>query len=272
MFSKKTRMKYIKYILSGIVVLLSITGCSGESSDDAASFSAQNEISVETMQRKRTEYLAYEHRVTIGLAENEIEGVFEEIVSFCADDTKHKCTLLHSSLNDGDYSSGNIQLRIMPDGVEPLFKLVSRQGEITNKSTDVEDLQDAILNGEKRLEMLQQYRSRLLELEKKPDSSIESMIKIAEELSQVQSDIEYAEGEKAKLRLRIQMDVVYISLQAHSYTSFWGPISHSLSGFGRNLSEGISQVIIAVAYLLPWFILLVLLIYVLRIIWRRIRK
>ncbi len=263
-------MNYIKYILSSLFIL-SIISCSSESSDDAASFNMHQEVSVEAKQRKSTDYLAYEHRITVDLPKNKIETVFEGIISFCADDTKNKCTMLHSSLNIGDYSSSNIQVRIMPKGVGSLLSLAAKEGKISSKSTDVEDLQDAIVNGNKRLEMLLQYQSRLNELEKKSSSDIESLIKIAQELSQVQSDIEYAEGEKAKLLQRTKMDIVHISLHARSYISFWGPISESLIDFGENLSEGISQAIIAVAYLLPWVVIVLFLLYVLRIIWRKNR-
>ncbi|RBP49360.1 DUF4349 domain-containing protein [Arenicella xantha] len=263
-------MNYIKYILSSLI-LLNIIGCSSESSYDAASLSKRKEASVEAEQRNRSEYLAYEHRITIDLPKDDIGKIFEEIISFCADDTTNKCTIIHSSINTGDYSSSNIQARVLPAGVEPLLSLASGQGNILNKSTDVEDLQDAIVNGSKRLEMLLQYQSRLIELEKESTSDIESLIKIAQELSKVQSNIEYAQGEKAKLLQRTQMDIVHISLRSRSYVSFWGPISGSLADFGENLSEGISQAIITVAYLLPWVLIVLFLLYVLRIVWRKTR-
>ena len=263
-------MNYLKYIQFSLM-LLTIISCSNESSNDAALFSTHKEASVESEQRKRTEYLAYEHRITIDLPKDNIEKIFDEIISFCVGDLTNKCTILHSSFNTGNYSSSNIQARVLPNGVGPLLSLASKKGNISNKSTDVEDLQDAIVNGEKRLEMLFQYQSRLIELEEKSNSDIESLIKIAHELSQVQSDIEYAEGEKAKLFQRTQMDIVHISLHARSYISFWGPISDSLANFGENLSEGISQAIIAVAYLLPWIVIVLFFLYILRIVWRKTR-
>jgi hypothetical protein len=264
-------MNCVKYILSSLI-LLGIVSCSNESSDDVASLSMHKEASVEVKQRKRTEYLAYEHRITIDLPKDEVEGVFDSIISFCAADSMNKCTILHSGLKTGNYSSSSIQIRVLPNGVGPLFSLASKQGDILNRSTDVEDLQDAIVNGNKRLEMLLQYQSRLGELEKKSSSDIESLIKIAQQLSQVQSDIEYAGGEKAKLLQRTQMDIVHILLHPRSYISFWGPISESLADFGENLSEGISEAIVAVAYLLPWIVIIVFLFYILRIVWRKTRS
>lgn len=262
-------MNLLKCLLSSLL-LLTIAGCS-ESSDKVSSFSMEKRVSAEPQQRNRTEYLAYTHNITVDLDKDDLTKTFDAIISFCADDTTHQCTMLHSSLNTGDYSSSNIQVRILPNGVAPLLGLASKQGNISNRSTDVEDLQDAIVNGNKRLEMLLQYQTRLNELEQKSSGEIESLIKVVQELSKVQSDIEYAEGEKAKLLQRTQMDIVYISLQTRSYSSFWGPIADSLADFGENLSEGISQAITVVAFLLPWVVIILFLLAVVRFVWRKTR-
>jgi len=270
-------MNYIKYTLSTLL-LFSLVSCSSDSSNDETFLNMYKEAddatlfsTVKAKQRQRTKYLAYEHRITVELPKTEIEQAFEKIISFCVNDTESKCTILHSSLDTGNYSSGNIQVRILPSGVEKVVNLASKQGHISNRSTDAEDLQDVIVNSNKRLEMLSQYQAQLIELEKNTDNDIESLIKIAKELSKVQSDIEYAEGKKAKLLQRTQMDIAHISLLSLSYTSFWGPVSNSLMFFGENLSEGISQAIIAVAYLLPWVVIILFFLYILRIVWRKSR-
>ncbi|GAB2188537.1 hypothetical protein MAH1_01430 [Sessilibacter sp. MAH1] len=263
-------MNYSQYLFYGLM-LFSVLSCSSESSDNAASISVNNEALIESKQRARTEYLAYEHSVSVELREEGIEDVFNEIISFCSEDEKNKCTILHSSLNTGDYSYGNIRIRILPEGVNPLLGVASKNGNVSSRVTDVEDLQDSIVDGDKRLEMLRQYQARLIELEKKSGNDIESLIKVTQELSQVQSDIEYAVGEKAKLLQRTQMDIVHISLQTLSYVSFLRPISDSLSEFGENFSEGISQAIIALAYLLPWIVIILPLLYFVRVIWRKTR-
>jgi len=222
--------------------------------------------------KQRGEYLAYEHSVTIDLPKNHVAEAFEKIISYCSDDVANKCTILYSSLNTGDHSSSDVKIRVLPNGVDPLLGIAAQQGSVFSKSTFVEDLQDAIVNGDKRLEMLHLYQVRLIELEKKSHSDVESLIKIAQELSQVQSDIEYAEGAKAKLLQRTHMDIVNISLQSDRHRTFWGPISDSLGDFGENLADGVSQAIVAVAYLLPWIFILLFTLYFVRIIWLKTRS
>jgi len=264
-------VSYFKYVSLSLILFL-VVACSAESVDQAPMPNVLDSVSAGAKQKTRGEYLAYEHRITVSLPGDSVGKAFDEVISFCTRDTVNKCTILHSTLNAGNYvSSSNIQVRIVPGGVDALLATASKQGEVIKRSTDVEDLQETIVNGNKRLEMLLKYQSRLTALEKKSHNDVESLIKIAQELSQVQSDIEYAQGEKNKLLQRTQMDVVYISFHALSYTSFWGPISDALSDFGENLSEGISLVVVAIAYLFPRVILIGFLLYITRVIWRKTR-
>jgi hypothetical protein len=264
-------MNKIKFLMCGFF-LLSLVGCSSEPPENVVdSFSTHEEGVAELKQRDRSGYLAYLHRINVDLPEEAIEQVYNQIVTFCSEDAANKCTILYSSLNTGRYSSSSLQIRILPDGVGPLLNMATKRGNVSSKITEVEDLQDAIVDGDKRLEMLRQYQEKLIELELKSNHEIDSLIKVTEELAKVQADIEYATGEKAKLLQRTQMDLVHISLNTISYKSFWGPISDSLSDFGDNLSEGISQAIIALPYILIWTLVILPLFYLIRIVWRRTR-
>ena len=264
-------MNHIKPIYL-ILIALNISGCSSDSSSEPQYSMMSSASSTRLKQKGKSKYLAYEHSMTIEFPKKEIGKAFNSIISFCSEDVINKCTILHSSLNAGSYASSNIKLRISPDGVEALLGVASEKGAITRRSTDVEDLQDAIVNGTKRLEMLIQYQNRLLKLEEQSSKNVDSLIKIAEELSKTQSDIEYATGVKAKLLQRTQIDIVNISIQRLDYTSFWTPISNSFSNFGENLSDGISETVNAVAYLLPWALILLLLVYIIRTFWRKTKN
>jgi two-component sensor histidine kinase len=81
--------------------------------------------------------------------------------------------------------------------VEDLVGFASGLGRLESRSTTVEDLAEAIQDTQARIEMLTAYRKQLLELRAKATTNIEAAIKIASELSTVQSDIERATGEAA---------------------------------------------------------------------------
>jgi len=258
----------IQIIIVFTTILLFISGCSDNSTQNIAKPLAK-EIEAEAKQRSRTKYLAYEHKVAVTIAEKIIQKIYEKIIDSCANDNEYNCTILQSNLSTGRHATGEIKLRIKPEGVSHFLALASENGSITRQSTRVEDLSEVIIESEKRLEMLEAYREKLEELEQKSNNDIEALIKIASELSTVQSNIEYAFGAKANLLQRVKMDIVHINLHTPLHESFWLPISTASNNFGGNLSDGISQTITVLAYLLPWLFILYLVVYGVRYVWRR---
>ncbi|WP_444931250.1 DUF4349 domain-containing protein [Microbulbifer sp. SSSA002] len=271
-------MRLFNYLL----LILILGGCSESRERDAVSVyspNAQNlskatadTSSASTNGNERSQYIAYEHFLTAELPATEVEPVFHKLQSLCQQDIENGCTILDSSLTNNESPHGSIQFRTHPDGVDKIIGLASKQGTVIHRETQAEDLQTYIVDNQKRLEMLLRYQSRLVELEQKSENDIDTLIKIAEKLASVQSDIEYSQGKKAKLFQRTQMDLVQIQLHAKSYVSFWNPISSSLSHFGENLSDGLSEAITAIAYLLPWSIIILFSIYLIRMIWHKTRR
>jgi hypothetical protein len=68
------------------------------------------------------------------------------------------------------------------------------------------------------------------------------------------------------------MDILNILFVVEAGRSFWSPIGDSLSSFGKNLSDGLADTIYAIAYLLPWSILIFFVGYLLRKLWKRSRS
>lgn len=267
--------------LAGLALLAGslqwIVGCTSRESSDAAvamqePAAFRQELKVAEAQRAKSKYLAYRHQLTIELPVDRVEGQYNRILDWCAADGEYRCTVLSSRLSTDNYVHGSIRLRMLPKGVAEALKLAAEGGETTRKSTEVEDLGDAIVDNQKRLEMLQDYRGKLEALSDKADQDVESLVKIAEKLAEVQSDLEFAQGRRQKLLQRVEMDLVDISLVSYSQQSFMQPIHSSLRSFGSRLSSGISDAISAVAYLLPWLLLLAVVLYILRRIWTRVRK
>jgi hypothetical protein len=70
----------------------------------------------------------------------------------------------------------------------------------------------------------------------------------------------------------VETEILEISIRADQYRSFWQPISLALSDFGGSLSQGISTAITGVAYLLPWGLVIGLVAWAGRKLWRRRRQ
>lgn len=250
------------------ICLLFVAACSSDAQRDFEGGIAQAKM-VADVQRGSSEYLAYEHRITVNLERESIESNFNRLVDYCGKDRTHQCTVLHASINTGDYASANLRMRLAPAGVEALIAQAAEAGELNARAMDVEDLQMAVADNSKRLDMLLQYQARLQALEKESTADVDALIRVASELARVQSDIEYAQGDKAALMQRIQMDIVTVSLEPKRYGSFLEPIGEAVSGFGENLSSAIAYAITGIAYMLPWLILLSIVVWLVRWFWLR---
>lgn len=222
--------------------------------------------------RPGSQYLAYSHRVTIELPADRVEAQYSRLLEWCAGDKQFRCTMLESHLSTDNYIEGRLEVRILPGGVDAFLQLAEKGGTVTRRGTQVEDLGEAIVDNQQRLEMLRDYRARLEALQQKPNVDVEALVKIAEQLAEVQANLEFAEGRRAKLLQRVDMDRVSVTLTSYAQRSFLQPIGASLKNFSSRLSKGISDTITAVAYLLPWLILLTLVVFGVRKIWVRVKR
>jgi hypothetical protein len=213
--------------------------------------------------------LSREHAVVIDVTETELETKFRSVADHCTADSAHHCTILQSGLSTGQYPSGLIKLRIDPTAVEDLVTFAAGLGKVEHRSTTVEDLADAIQDTQSRLEMLGNYRKELLALQAKAATNVDAAIKIASELSTVQSNLERAAGEAAYQTKRVTTDIVTISFAVAEQRAFWRPVREAFRDFSGNLSNGVSQAITAVAYIVPWLFVVVPGLYLVRFLWRR---
>jgi hypothetical protein len=221
---------------------------------------------------RQSSTLAREHSLLLDVSESQLEGQFGKVLERCTADVQQHCTIMQSDLSSGAAPSGSIRLRIDPEAVDGLVSFVISLGKLEHRSTSVEDLADAIQDTQARIAMLTSYRKQLLDLQSKVGNNVEAAIKLASELSTVQTDLERASGEAAFQAKRTTTEIVRIEFEVPLRKAFWRPIGEAFGNFSGNFSEGISQAVTAVAYIVPWLFVVVPGLYLVRILWRRKSK
>jgi hypothetical protein len=216
--------------------------------------------------------LSREHSVTIEVPESDLSSRFQRLTDRCEADSTDHCAILQSDVSGGQSASGLIKLRIDPQAVENLIAFAASLGKLEHRSTTVEDLADSIQDTQSRLEMLTNYRKQLLQLQAKAGTNIDAAIKVASELSIVQSNLEQVAGQAAYLTKRTTTDIVTINFSVTEQEAFLRPIRDALRDFFGNLSEGISQAITAVAYIVTWLLVVIPGLYLVRFLWSRRRR
>jgi hypothetical protein len=252
------------------LVLASLVGCSAEQSPG---FSSGGNIEfARTAEQRTSEFLAYEHTLVVDTSEETLTESFQAVTAACAADRENECTVLHSEINHGDYNRATIRMRVKPEGVGALAALAAGSGDVVRRSTHVEDLAKTIADINKRIAILTTTRDRLIKLEERGTDDVEALIKITTELTRVQGELEQAMGQSEYQRQRVDMDILNVQFIVEAGRSFWGPIRGALSSFGQNLSDGLADAIYAIPYLLPWLILIIVVGYILRKLWKRGRS
>ena len=217
-------------------------------------------------------YMAYEHAIDLQVEEERVTEVARQTEAACLAATAEQCVILESRISSGRGNYAQIRVRAKPAGIRQLINTLSNQGKISSQSTTAEDLAGPIEDADKKLAMLNDYRGKLEALRTKASNDIEAMISVNKELAQTQAEIEQINGARAHDLRRVNTEVLNLSISATGARSSWRPVREALGEFTENLAHGLSGAITAIAYVIPWGIIILLVGGIARALWRRIRK
>lgn len=219
-------------------------------------------------------FLAYEHSIYLQADEDKIVPIFDAVQAACRDAVEESCAILEARVSSGDGASAALKIRATAGGIRKLIAVLSAQGDVASQSTTAEDLAGPIADTAKQIAMLTDYRTSLEALRNRPSNDLDALMRLTRELADVQSQIETLTGSQAGLMQRVQTELLNVSIGSHRSGSFWATIGDSASEFSEVLSEAIGAAIIAVAYLLPWAVLIGAIAWMTRAVlrWRKRRR
>jgi hypothetical protein len=264
------------YILLAAAALIAAGGCSKE---PPARAGPRISLAAPAMappapraQESGRRTLAYEHTIDIETDADKVVPAFSAAQASCKESVAAECVVLEAKIDTGEFPYAHLRFRAKPEGIRKIDASLSAQGDVTDRATTAEDLARPLEDTARRLDMLQDYRQRLEALRGKASSDIEPLIKVNKELAQVQSDIEALTGERARLTQRVETEILTVSISSDRRRALWTPMRVALSEFGSNLSAGIASVVTAMAYILPWSLVLLGFTGLARGLWLRWRR
>jgi hypothetical protein len=258
-----------------VVAYLALSGTACEKKFAAAEYAttAAPKVTNLASPREKNNSLAYEHRLSIEIAKELLAERVEAVRAACIADTENGCTLLEiSDQSRQEVPEGSVRMRIAPKGVDTISKLAAEGGSVTSRLTSAEDLAQPIADTERQLALLNLHRERLMELMRRKDIGVSDLITVSRELATVQSQLEEFGAQKANLRRRVDTELLSInwSPPLGTFQSAQSPITDALRSFGADFREAVGQIIVFLAYLLPWLAIGIPALILLRWLWRRI--
>jgi hypothetical protein len=229
------------------------------------------------------QYIAYSHNLGLSLPKGQVEPLLGAHIDACRTAGTATCIVINSNIwsQDEDSASGSLSLRATPDWIDGFMGSVASDadkvgGEITQRSTNAQDLTREILDTGARLDAQRTLQGRLMGLLERRDGSLGDLLQIERELARVTGDIESIEAQLKTLRLRVSMsslDMNYQTKQPAFSATRNSPLGEAFGDFFYNLSGAIAAVITAFAIGLPWIILIGLFAWIwLKLIWPRLRR
>lgn len=229
--------------------------------------------------------LAFTHDLALGLPPDRVAPHFAAARDRCLSDTGLGCVLVSSSLEDGARPSGRpqaqIQVRLPHESVAPYvaFLTAPLPGEaagdvvLRRQATRADDLTTPLEDGDRRLAQLTAYRARLDELAAKSDTRVEDLIRIAGELSKVQSQIEEGEARQRGLQRRIDTEIVSVSFHSDGARSgAFAPVEDAWSQAGQTFGASAADALRFAVASLPWLPVAAIGLLLVRVLWRLRRR
>jgi hypothetical protein len=267
-------------VLSMLLSSLLVTGCQKRvdgSLPRTANFelAAPGEAQYRTTATANTvdRTLAYEHLLDIEIAKALLEARMLAVKKSCAEDKNKSCTLLEIANHESNgVPKGTIKMRIAPGTADDLMRVASEGGRILSRRTSAEDLAEPIADTERQLALLNLHRQRLTEFMARKDINVSDLITVSRELADVQTQLERFDSQRLNLRRRVDTELITINWHAPfaAYEDASTPVSNALKSFGANFTEAIAQVITFVAYIVPWIVIVIPSLTLVRWSWRRV--
>jgi len=277
-----------------IAVLLALSGCGRSETTDQASFAAapapasmMNRMAVADKKAEpEGPKLAYSHDLSIETKADTVKQRFEQIRDACVSGTIAGCVLLNASIeetesgfNQARHPVATLSVRLTHEAVGPFEQAVLKPlpGEqasdvaVVSRSTLAEDLTAAIMDGDRRLAQLTDYRDRLTLLAKRTDAKVEDLIRVQSELSATQSQIEELTAQQKRLGERVATELETVRITGKVTVGRGSEIAEVLHRSAQILDDAVAGSLQFLIAAVPWivtFMLVMILLPIVRILVR----
>lgn len=227
-------------------------------------------------------YLAYEYNAALRLPAGAVADMVAAHEEACLAAGASVCQVLESSVNEqnADVVYGRLTFAATRDYMTAFREGLSGQaeavdGSVTGMSASVEDLTRQIVDTGARLEAQRTLRERLIALLEKDTDDIGDLLQVERELARVQAEIESTQSYLRTLESRVSMDRITVSyepIRRPVTPSTAQPLREAFSAFFGVIATSLANVILFIGAALPWLLVVVPALFVLRWLIRRVRK
>ena len=243
------------------------------SADNMASPSgAEAKIAQNATPAKR--YLAIRHHLTVETEATNIKPQFEAALKHCE---TLQCQMLNASFTnetENEPASAYLSVRVPPAQFDAFLNGVEKTTKVLQHQRESEDKTDAVIDVEAQLKNAIDLRDRLRKMLAEQPAKIKDILDIESKLSEIQAQIDSANGIRKSLSNEtdwVAIDIQFQAIRGVTQKGFFAPVADAFKNAGRVLVESFASIITLIVALLPWLIIGIPLLLVCRKLWLKFR-
>jgi Domain of unknown function (DUF4349) len=219
-------------------------------------------------------YIALRHHLQIETPAEHMQATFDAAVKHC--EMLH-CQMLSANYNkETPYSppSANLSVRVPPRNVEIFLTGLAKNGEVLQHGRDAEDKTNQVVDTDARIKNLTSLRDRLRSMLDDKTAKFKDIIDVERELANTQSELDSMLSMRKILSLEtdlVAVNIDFTAAQGITEQGFFAPVARALKDAGRVLMESFAAVITFVMSAIPWLLIGVPVIWLVRKYWHKIK-
>ncbi len=254
-----------------ILLLILLTACKREPAPTPMLAAARSMVTA-APSAAPDQHIAVSHSFVVDLPSPSVEATQQKTLAECR---TAGCTVLSSHVDRlrTGMIQGSISVRIAPDRY-PAFaaEVTAPPATLISHTETAEDKTVPFLDIEKRLAAQIALRERLSQLMIQAATSVADLVAVEKQLADVQGSIESETAQRDYLRTitdTVKVDVAYNGLVQQAGSFDISPVRIAVDNFARTVIESLGDMILWIAYALPWLPLAALAGWLLRQVLRR---
>jgi Domain of unknown function (DUF4349) len=219
-------------------------------------------------------YIALRHHLQIESPADKMQAAFEAAVKHCE---ALNCQMLSANYNKQtayNPPSASLSVRVPPRNVEIFLTGLAKNGEVLQHGRDSEDKTNQVIDADARIANLTQLRDRLRVMLTDKSAKFKDLIEVETQLANTQSELDSMTSIRKALSLETDLVAVTIDFTASQGITEQGafaPVARAFKDAGRVLMESFASVITFVVGAIPWLLIGIPVLWLIRRYWVKIK-
>jgi len=219
-------------------------------------------------------YIALRHHLNVEVAAEKMQSNFDAALKHCE---ALNCQLLSANYNkETPYSppSASLGLRLPPRNVEIFLSGLQKNAEIMQHQREAEDKTNQVIDTDARIKNLTELRDRLRTMLGDKSAKFKDLIDVERELANTQAELDSLLSIRKNLSMEtdyVAVNVDFTAKQGITEQGFFAPVARAVKEAGHVMMESLASVITFVMTAIPWLLIGIPLLLLIRKFWLKIK-